>query len=253
MSKYKKYDQDILMYHSQGLNNKEIGLKINLDSRRVSDRLVKNNKNSLYTNKNKELSINGNYQKQILLGTVIGDGCLFKAKANINYRMNLAHSLKQEIYFNMKYNVLKDLVNSEPKKRSWIDKRTLKTYSEIKLQSLTNPLFTKLYHIWYKDGKKIIPKKEIFELDELGLAIKYFDDGHARVDKNYNISMYDYDKVSIENFRYFLLKKFNIETSLQSRNNIYIGKQSRDKFKSIIKKYATSDVLYKLGELTGNP
>lgn len=249
MSKYAKLDDVILTLHDEGLNNKQIGLKLNIDSRRVSDRLHKHGLNNLGATSNKELNVTTENLNQLLLGTIIGDGCIFKGKGNKNYRMNLAHSLKQKEYFLMKYNILYPIVNSNFKERSWIDNRTMKEYSEIKLQTLTNPLYTKLYKIWYKDGKKIIPRKAIMELNEQALAIKYFDDG-SKTNHSYSFSMYDYDNNSIANFINWIDVKFGIEATHQkSDNTVYILKKHREHFKELIIQYATKDVLYKLGEL----
>jgi len=193
-----------------------------------------------------------NLQRQILLGTIIGDGCLFTSKANTNYRMNLAHSLKQKDYFMMKYNVLKtiDFLRLENyRERTWTDKRTHNEYSEIRLQTKVSTELTELYSVWYKDGKKIIPEKEIFQLDDLGLAVKYYDDGFILNSGGCSFSMCDYDDESIKNFRLFLLKKFDISTTVHRRKNVYVPKKESIKLKGIVTQHGTIDVLYKLGEL----
>ena len=65
--------------------------------------------------------------------------------------------------------------------------------------------------------------------------------------------MNNYDIESINNFRTLLLNNYNIETTIQKGGVIYIRKNSSEKFRNIVKKYATSDVLYKLGELLETP
>ena len=68
----------------------------------------------------------------------------------------------------------------------------------------------------------------------------------------YSIAMNDYDEDSIEMFRKALLVNFGIETNLHQKGLvIYIPAKFKLKFKSIVIKHATKDVLYKLGELTG--
>ena len=253
MSKYAKYDNEILRLFKEGLTNTEIGKIIGIDYRRVSDRLKIYNLKAKPANSNNKLHIKNEQQYQVLIGTVIGDGCLFTGKNNRNYRMNLAHSLKQREYFLYKYNVLKDLINTKPTQRTWRDKRTNNTYSEIRFQSKTNPLYTELYNTWYANGKKIIPKDEIFKLNEIGLAIKYFDDGFYNSNGAYSISMCDFDNESIKNFRILLMDKFNIDTNVHKSKYIYIPKRFSLKFKDIVIPYATNDVLYKLGENRGTP
>lgn len=193
-----------------------------------------------------------NEQRQVLLGTIIGDGCLFKCDAGRNYRMNLAHSRKQKEYFLMKYDILKsiDFLRLENfTERTWTDKRTGNEYSEVRLQTKVSQQLTELYPVWYKNKKKIIPENEIFQLDELGLAVKYYDDGCYLSGRGCCISMCDYDDESLRNFRIFLLKKFDISTSVHKGNLLYIPKREVPKLQKIVQRYATPDVLYKLGEL----
>lgn len=247
ISKYVKYDKQIIKLAKEGKKPFEIAKEVGIDSRRVIDRLKSNNiTNYKKGNTNDKLLIQSEEQKQVLLGTILGDGCLFKGNSNQNYRMNLAHGLKQKEYFMYKYNVLKSLNFKEPKIENEFNTRTEKQYSCIKTQSLTNPLFTEMYEIWYKDGKKIIPKSRVKELEDLAIAIIFFDDGYKQ-SSSYCIAMNNFDVESINNFRIMLLEKYGVETTLQKSNILYIRTNSKSKFRKIVEKYATSDVLYKLG------
>ena len=183
--------------------------------------------------------------EEVLTGTIIGDGCIFKGKLNINCRMNLAHSLKQKEYFMKKYEILKSVIKTDPKERTWIDKRTKKEYSEIRFQSKTSEEFTRLREYWYKNGKKIIPKNSLDVMGETCLAVKYFDDGYLTRGA-YSISMNDYDEDSIKNFRLWLLDRFNINCSLHKKGVLYIKKNESYKLTPIISKFATQDVMYKV-------
>lgn len=253
MKKYEKFDKEIIKLSKEGKRPCEISKIIKIDSRRVIDRL-KANKITDYKkgNSNERKKIENDMQHQILIGTIIGDGCIFKGKKNKNYRMNLAHGIKQKEYFLYKYNVLKTLGFNKPKEEIEMHSKVNKKYSCIKTQSLTNPLFTELYNTWYKNGKKIIPKDKLYEIGDLAIAIKFYDDGYKQK-KTYCISMNNYDIESINNFRTLLLNNYNIETTIQKGGVIYIRKNSSEKFRNIVKKYATSDVLYKLGELLETP
>ncbi len=245
ISKYTKYDAAILELHKKGYNNSKIAKLIGIDGRRVSDRLKANNVKA-YGNINKEVFFKNKEQEQVFLGTVLGDGCLFKCEKSINYRFNLAHSLKQKQYFLYKYNVLKSLSLPNYKELSTFDKRTEKIYHKILVQSRTNILYTKLYKRFYKKGKKIINKHEAYLLEPLTIAIIYYDDGyHLRGAGCF--SMCDFDSLSIKNFRSVLFNKYDIETTLQKNNIVYVPKKQFIKFKFLIHQYATPDVLYKLG------
>lgn len=251
MSKYVKYYEEVKRLNKEGYRNCEIAKKINIDSRRVGDILrklnIKRNENETYyyielTSK----------EEEVLIGNIIGDGCIFKDSRGKHYRMNLAHSLKQKEYFMKKYKILKRLIKSDPKVRTWIDKRTNKKYSEIRYQTVSNIIFNDYYNTWYKNGKKIIPYSELNKINETVIAIKFFDDGSFIRNAGY-IAMNNYDEESIYNLRYVLKNRFDIKTTLHKNNQIYIPKKEFNKFKEIVKPFSTSDVLYKLGEFGGTP
>lgn len=243
MSKYESYYERVKELNQKGMTNTEIAEELGIDTRRISDINSKLGLNKKMKTSKIELT---EVEKDLIIGSIIGDGCIFKDKAAVNYRMNLSHSLKQREYFLKKYYLVKRLITSNPRIRSWVDKRTNKRYSEIKYQTMTNELFTELYNVWYKDGKKIIPRNKIKDINSTVLAIKYFDDGWYHRNSCY-ISMDHYDAESIENLRAAIKINFNIETNLHKKS-IYIPSREFKRFVDIVKPFATSDVLYKLGE-----
>jgi hypothetical protein len=247
MSKYEIYYKEVEELNKKGYRNYEIGKILNLDARRIPDILKKLN---LTRNNSYDMIKLTAEEESAVIGNIIGDGCIFKDKKASHYRMNLAHSLHQKEYFMKKYKMVKRLVNNDPKERKWIDKRTNKEYGEIRYQTISNEIFNKYYDIWYKNNKKIIPIDEINKIDIIALSIKYYDDGYCCREAG-NIAMNDYDIESIENFRSLLKNKFNIATTLQKNKSIYIPKKEFKRFREIVRPFATSDVLYKLGEFGG--
>ena len=252
MSKYDKYDEEIIKLANDGKRPCDISKEIGIDSRRIIERLKANNINYRKGNSNPLISIQTYEQEQVLIGTLLADGCLFKGKNNVNYRMNMAHGMKQKEYFMYKYEVLKSLGFNQPKIEKEYHNKSQKTYACIKTQSKTNPLFTNLYNKIYKNGKKHISRQICEIIDELALSIMFFDNGYNGK-TGYFISMNNYDENSITIFRNMLLYKFGLETTLTKNNQVYIRAKSKEKFLEITKRYATKDVLYKFGELLENP
>ena len=247
MSKYDKFLPIIKELHSKGLRNNEISKEIGVDSRRVSDLLKKL---GLKSNKIQKLNPTDE-QMSILVGAAMGDGTIFKSKLNKNYRMALAHSMKQKDYFLMKYEKLKNLIKTDWKLNKEYDKRTKKYYHNIKFQSRVNPLYNELYKEWYEDGKKVIRERNKSLITPLALAVKYFDDGYD-IRGGGGIAMSSFDDESVRVLSE-VINSFGIETTTWSDKTIYIKKGSFTKFKELIGKYATKDVLYKLGEFTETP
>lgn len=250
MSKYDKYRKQIIDLHSEGLRNSEIAKEIGIDNRRVSEQIKKI---GLEPNQRVFNDKPTPDEEKIFISMFIGDGAIYKSPGNVNYRVNLAHSDKQKEYFLMKYNRVKNFIGTEYFKETQYHKKAKKHYHAYKFQSKVNPYFTKMRKIWYKNGKKVIPDEIYKHLDYELLAYKFFDDGH-NAKSGYSIAMNDYDNESVERFRDAMKINLGIETNLhKSGAYIYIPASQKSKFKKFVLPYATKDVLYKLGELSGTP
>jgi len=59
-------------------------------------------------------------QKEVLIGTLLGDGCLLVNVYGKNYRLYIEHSVKQKNYLEWKYEIFREWCLSQPKdKKSW--------------------------------------------------------------------------------------------------------------------------------------
>lgn len=230
---------EIKSLYEKGYSHREIAEKLGSSKSRIG--------NICFENGFKKSALNpSEYQMQIIYGSIIGDGSLNKATKNSNARFTLGHSLKQEEYFMFKYNSVFNLIKCKTRLNFHFDKRTENTYESIHFQSKVNNFYTELHSIWYKNGKKIMPINELMKLEELAIAIKYFDDGWKNSGGNYSIAMNDYDTECIDNFRDFLRVKFDIDSSMHKSRIVYIFAKDRDKFKKIISMIKCSDVQYKI-------
>lgn len=241
-SKYDFYIPSVKWLHEQQKTDSEIARHIGIDSRRVGD--IRNRIGLKRNDPSERPIILTEEQKQVLIGGIVGDMCIFKDEKSTYHRMNLAHSSKQEEYLLLKKSLLGDLFG-EPTKRSWIDKRTKNEYHEIRIQSKTHKLFTSLYNKWYKNGRKVM-HDDIWKIDSLGLAIIYFDDG-CKTDYGYEIYLNDYSKKDIKKLADVIMRKFDLKCTIPKRGDtIYIQAECRDQFKQLLRPYITRDTEYKL-------
>ena len=109
-------------------------------------------------------------QKSILIGSLLGDGTLRLAKGKLNALFEVNHAIRQKSYVDWKYEKLINFVLSKPKMRLGNGKRIAYRFTTRSL-----PVFTKLFHQFYKDNKKIIPDDLL--LDPIVLAVWFMDDG----------------------------------------------------------------------------
>ena len=124
--------------------------------------------------------------KQILLGSLLGDGSLKIAKNYKNARFCERHSIVQEEYLRWKFNQL----NPELKGLLSIQKPEKSSYSKkakISYQSATNEKLTILHHLTHIQNKKVIKRSWLNNLNALALAIWWCDDGSLNVLKRQGV------------------------------------------------------------------
>lgn len=112
---------------------------------------------------------------QVLLGSMLGDGCCNKQSKNLkHHRFCESHCMKQHDYLKWKSKVF-----SSFKPRFYVRPK----WQRVDLITLTHPIFDLLRNKFYMAGesrKSIIPMDLIEKLDLLGLMIWYLDDGYLR-------------------------------------------------------------------------
>jgi hypothetical protein len=119
-------------------------------------------------------------QRDVLIGMILGDGVL---ELNGRYpRLRADHSPKQKEYVRWKYKMFSNFISG--KIRCFIGKRNKKTgkrYTHCKFDTISSPIFEPFYKVFYRSGKKEIPKniKELLK-SPLSLAVWFMDDGYTK-------------------------------------------------------------------------
>lgn len=189
---------------------------------------------------------------QIIIGSLLGDGSIIRKGTNcifVNEHSQVQSEYVKYLYtlsinnsFEVKIRTSKGYENS-------INGRPIKNNGRIGIYSKVNQELNKYRDTWYPKGKKIIPDT-VFQLEALGLAIWFMDDGcYHQGTKNYYIStdgfIYD-DIIKLTNM---LSKNFDLQTSIHKRKNnyvIYIKAESREHFKELIQPYMCESMNYKI-------
>ncbi|MBU1292181.1 hypothetical protein KKH07_01705 [Patescibacteria group bacterium] len=180
-------------------------------------------------------------QKSIIIGSILGDGSLRKAQGRLNSLLEVNHSFSSKMYVDWKYQHLKDLVITPPKKRKSNGKRIAYRFTTRSL-----PEITQFYEKFYQNGKKIIFKNIV--LDPLIMAVWFMDDGNKTYNALYlNTQQFDLD--SQYELINQLFNQWGIEATL-NKDKIYrrvrIRTSSTPKFKKIIKPFVLPMFYYKL-------
>lgn len=239
---------DFMQWYEKGLNDREIGERLNISDRTISSyrRLLKLPSNVLGRKANWT-----DVQKSVIIGCLLGDGYI-NAHSPLSGMFVMGHSIEQEAWLKKKVEWLGDMINRKPYYQKQVRKGKentgvfcyTKSYKDLK----------ELQQVFYKDKIKLIPNNigELF--NELSLAVFYMDDGYCHSTNRgryttYYLSTCSFDVVSINNFIQMLFDKWGIVATHQKSNNIIaISSKSKDVFKNLILPYMIPEMMYKLGE-----
>lgn len=244
---YEKIEEEILNLKNEDLTELEIANELNVDLRVVNYFLYqKNNLESL-----EELN---DEQYQIFLGSMLGDGSISLNRSGNLGRHIFAHSEKQKEYCIWKsekfMNICYHYRTFEEKQH--YDNRTDKTYRAYFCYSHEKLMFKKYFDMWYNqvDGKNIkhIPINELYNLNSLGIAVWFMDDGYTHKG-SYYICTNCFSKEDLICVQIFFRIKYNIDTSIQSNHVLYIKSNSKEIFLNLIKNHIHNDCVYKTASL----
>lgn len=104
---------------------------------------------------------------------------------------------------------------------------------------------TELYKLFYVEGKKIVPLNITSLLTEKSLAYWVMDDGdNHRSGYILNTSGFTLEDVKV--LQLALYENWKLDTSIHSRNRLYINASSRKRFIELIKPHLHNSMLYKI-------
>lgn len=185
------------------------------------------------------------FQKQVLLGTMLGDASFKMGSGSVNPSIQCSHGILQKEYCEYKTQIFEDLgAHCNYHKRNIPDKRNGKLYEDYTMFIPANPELLSWYKAFYKP-KKVIPFELFDYFTEVSLAFMYMDDGSKSKD-GYCIATNSFTKDDIFKFRIFLMEKFKLETSMFKNHVLYIKKSSASVFTSLIKPHIIPCMQYKL-------
>lgn len=168
---------------------------------------------------------------QILIGTLMGDGCIHKTY----YIFNISHCEKQKKYLEEKVRFLclnmKIKLKSKAKK-GFINGRVCNITNQYCAYTQMFPFLEKIRKDFYPDNKKIINFDYINHLNVLGLFIWFYDDGSFRLrEKNGSeilLHIPCFKKQELNELVKILKNNFNLDKiTLTKKNRLYFNKKSQ--------------------------
>lgn len=191
----------------------------------------------------------GNDLKQLLIGSLLGDGCFCAVgKTAKNKCLSIAHSEKQEEYLKYKWGILNKYNLVSPiVKYHIVNKRYSKELVGYRFKSKLHPIFTDIRTKYYdSSGHKRVFKEFVQDIDALGLAIWYMDDGY--VTKNsciFSTCSFTLEEQNL--LANLLLEKFNLHFNTGKHDNsMYLQAKDFPRFVELVKDYILPSLQYKL-------
>lgn len=191
------------------------------------------------------------HQKEIVVGTILGDGCLYRDRFG-GVRLDVKQSNKHQDYVFWLFDQLRLLCPSKGMPRQRRDTK------QWRFVTSRTPELAELRRTFYPNGKKIVPHNiRKYLISPLSLAVWYMDDGKLdyRPKYHYSFSLCTNAFTVEENYRLkdALQKNFGLKVSIQTPlcrgvryPELYIGVASRDAFLSLIRPYILECFQYKL-------
>jgi len=184
--------------------------------------------------------------KEIILGSLLGDGSLKINSDYKNARFSFRHSEKFQKYFFWKVNELKEISGE---KCFWKEKDGMLRYQSLALESLTE-----IYNFTHKKNKLTIKRKWLNLMTPLSLAVWWMDDGSLIKNSRQGVFCTDsFDLKSQKILAQYLLKVWNIKTKIGKNRKkeyyrLYIhSTEELKKFLKIILPYIpVEEMLYKV-------
>lgn len=182
-------------------------------------------------------------QRQISLiyGSLLGDGYMRVMQGRKNAFLEINHSIKAKKYVDWKYNILKNICISSPKERNTNEGRVAYRFFTRQSDELT-----KIYNLFYKNKKKVIPKSLV--LDPMILAVWYMDDGSKTSNSDVYLNTQQFS-MREQKLLLHLLRGIDVKARLNKDKKYYrirILKESIKTFMNIIKDNIEDSMRYKL-------
>lgn len=202
-------------------------------------------------------------QKDVIFGTLLGDGSLQTFSNGRTWRYRALHKEDHAEYLNNKYEVLKSLCNSPPSYNEAPDSRTNKTAKRFYFNTIVSPSLNFFANMFYTQDPKTqkwikdVPINVEKFLTPRALAYFYMDDGAIKSRGRSNAMRLCTESFSVEGVHRLqkaMQNCFNIETTLTAkkfkdgtiRYRMAIPEKSSAAFRELIRPYLVDCMKYKV-------
>lgn len=239
--------QDIISQFQDGTTIKQIAPQYGISAPAIS-RLLKANGiqviSSLHKYDDLRLISITNIQKQIIVGSLLGDGCVYRDTERSNYKLSFGHCEAQKEYFDWKMSLMQPFITHFSRS---IDKRQ----NSIMWQTATisHPDINSFGDSFYDPNRvKIIPPDLDQYITPLTLAIWIMDDGSLN-SVNMRIATMSFTEQEHYILQDYMYRIFGLKSKVIPFSEYFqlcLDKENTQKLSDIIRPYVVSCMQYKV-------
>lgn len=179
-------------------------------------------------------------QKEVIFGTLMGDGNLRYNDSNISIFGRMNHCKKQFEYIKYKQQLLYNLTSEV---RPYITKTKEKEYNSYYFTFKSNMKLIFMYDLFYKNNVKHIPK-DLSLLTPRAMAFWFMDDGSV-ANPSIKIATCSFTLEDLKRLQDYLYLEYKLETSIFKGNRLYFKSESARRFKLLVKPFIIPEMMYK--------
>lgn len=183
-------------------------------------------------------------QQQILVGTILGDGCL--AKHGRFHRLFVKHSLRQRALAELKREAFTEFVSMAL--HAFDQRLGANRYPCVQFASRTSPVFSEWRGRFYRERRKIVPDEISELLTPLSMAVWFMDDGGADV-AGLNIQTHNFELREVEHLVVALAERFGVVARTRANKGrwiIYVPSSEVGSLRDLIEPHVLPELRYKL-------
>lgn len=192
-------------------------------------------------------------QRDVLVGTLLGDGHLETQNQGRTYRLKIEHSIGQKEYLEWLYRVFQDWVHTPPsvRTRTVTFRGETKAYKRIGFATLSTGSLRFYAQQFYADGKKVVPRPIRRWLTPRALAIWYMDDGSIKSNQHKTVLLntQSFRGQDLKRLQQVLEQRYGIKTTVREQkdgNQLYLTAETVEIFLHLIQPFMIPSMQCKL-------
>lgn len=188
-------------------------------------------------------------QRAIVVGLMLGDGHLETQNHGRTYRLKIEQSFGHKEYVDWLYSHFDNLVQTPPRERQQI--RAGKVNQKYSFNTLSLNCFSFYGDLFYKNGRKVVPKIIGQLVTPLSLAVWFMDDGSIKSAHHQAkiLNTQGFDELGIIELQQMLAEKFEVDVTQRKQKDgtqLYIPSAEIRRFISLVERYIVPSMRYKL-------